>query len=222
MDVRNCTISNNSAIMWWEPGTEVGGVYCADVAGLTNCIVWGNNPKDMGGGCSVTYSCIGEAIVGVGNILADPCFVSGPEGDYYLSQVAAGQPVDSPCVDAGSDTAVNLGLDSFATRSDQVEDQGIVDMGYHYPAAISYFSCWDANECAGQIVGDATCDGSVNLSDLLALKFAFSKSAPWVPPECCADFNHDDSVNLGDLLVLKAGFDTSGYSPSTGNQDCPP
>jgi hypothetical protein len=66
---------------------------------------------------------------------ADPLFVRGPLHDYYLSQVAAGQAVESPCVDAGSDTAANLGLDGLTTRVDGGRDVGIVDMGYHAPPA---------------------------------------------------------------------------------------
>ncbi|MHC4477487.1 MAG: peptidoglycan DD-metalloendopeptidase family protein [Planctomycetota bacterium] len=83
-------------------------------------------------------------------------------------------------------------------------------------------TCWDAAECAGQPLGDATCDGNVALADLFALKAAFGKSAPWPDPECCADFDHDGSVDLGDLFVLKANYASGPYSPSTGNQNCPP
>lgn len=82
-------------------------------------------------------------------------------------------------------------------------------------------NCWSALDCAGQPSGDATCDGSINLADLFALKAAFGKSAPWTDASCCSDFTQDGSVNLGDLFALKAGFGTTGYSPSTGNQDCP-
>jgi hypothetical protein len=83
-------------------------------------------------------------------------------------------------------------------------------------------TCWSAAECAGQPNGDATCNGSVNLADLFALKANFGKCAPWTDPECCADFTQDGCINLADLFALKAGFGTSGYSPSTGNQRCPP
>lgn len=82
--------------------------------------------------------------------------------------------------------------------------------------------CWDEWECAGQPYGDATCDGWVNLADLFALKEHFGKSAPWIDPECCADFNHDNYVSLGDLFIIKQYFGTGPYSPSTGNQTCPP
>jgi hypothetical protein len=83
-------------------------------------------------------------------------------------------------------------------------------------------TCWSAAECEGQPSGDATCDGSVNLADLFALKAHFGKCAPWTPPECCADFTQDWCINLADLFALKAGFGASGYVPSTGSQGCPP
>ena len=67
-----------------------------------------------------------------GNISDDPLFVTGPDGGYYLSQTASGQGADSPCMDTGSDTAVNLGLDTPTTRTDEVTDAAQVDMGYHY------------------------------------------------------------------------------------------
>ena len=71
-----------------------------------------------------------------GNIDANPLFVPGPPGlgDYYLSQMAAGQGSDSPCVDAGSADAndPNIGLDSYTTRTDSIGDAGTVDIGYHY------------------------------------------------------------------------------------------
>jgi hypothetical protein len=82
-------------------------------------------------------------------------------------------------------------------------------------------TCWDATECAGQPSGDASCDGNIGLADLFALKAAFGRSAPWVDPECCSDYNHDNSVNLADLFILKGNYGTTGLSPSTGNQNCP-
>jgi len=138
----NCTLTGNSA------GSEGGGIYNPRHAGkirLTNCVLWGNS--DAGGmdesaqvhGKSkryqISYSCIQGCEIhcpGDHNIGDDPLFVTGPLGDYYLSQVAAGQEVDSPCIDAGSDTAENLALDWRTTRTDEVADTDVVDMGYHY------------------------------------------------------------------------------------------
>jgi hypothetical protein len=82
-------------------------------------------------------------------------------------------------------------------------------------------NCTQATQCAGHSVGDATCDGSVNLGDLLALKAAWGATTPWTDPECCAHFDNSGAVNLGDLLALKGGWGSVGHTPSTLNQTCP-
>jgi hypothetical protein len=66
--------------------------------------------------------------------VADPLFVSGPLGDYYLSCRAAGQDADSPCIDAGSTSASAAGVGNLTTRTDGAFDTGVVDIGYHYSA----------------------------------------------------------------------------------------
>ena len=84
-------------------------------------------------GCSLDW--------GEGMIYEDPLFTAGPLGDYYLSQVLAGQPADSPCFDTGSDLAANIGLaipdgivrmGTLTSRTDQETDTGQVDMGCHF------------------------------------------------------------------------------------------
>jgi hypothetical protein len=45
--------------------------------------------------------------------------------------VGAGQTVDSPCIDAGSATAVAANLGGRTTFTDHSPDVGIVDLGYH-------------------------------------------------------------------------------------------
>ena len=124
-NIFNCTILNNSA------DTDGGGIYSyGSTQTIVNCILWGNGDDLYG--CSATYSCIEDNDSGTGNIYSDPCFVSGPMGDLYLSQIAAGQYYNSPCVDAGSDSAANLKMDLKTTRTDGFGDTGPVDMGYHY------------------------------------------------------------------------------------------
>ncbi|MBM3314361.1 hypothetical protein FJY71_00770 [candidate division WOR-3 bacterium] len=85
--------------------------------------VWGNLPNDYYG-----------VKVGPGSLNADPLFVAGVRGDFYLSQILAGQPDNSPCVDAG--TAVRPDVDSllrtWTTRTDSGPDSAAPDMGYHY------------------------------------------------------------------------------------------
>ena len=160
----------------WAARGMGGGVYARADTEIVNSIIWGNSPQNLfGHDCNnVSFCDIGddECIGSVGNISADPLFIqpgywadandrnivlepNDPNavwimGDYHLSQKAAGQALDSPCVDAGSDTAVNLGMDQFTTRTDKVADEGIVDMGYHYPIPS---------------LGDIDRDGDVDLED---------------------------------------------------------
>ncbi|MHC4433633.1 MAG: nidogen-like domain-containing protein, partial [Planctomycetota bacterium] len=58
----------------------------------------------------------------------DPCFTSG----YYLSHIDAGQAADSLCIDAGSAAAADVGMNVYSTRTDGVNDVGVVDLGCHY------------------------------------------------------------------------------------------
>jgi hypothetical protein len=129
IELTNCTVCDNGSY-----GVSRWGSGSARIT-ITDTIVTGNGDDIAGdsSGYVVTYSDIGDGdFAGSdGNITADPQFVSGMYHDYYLSQTAAGQCSDSPCVDAGSDTAANLGLDGATTRTDAVPDAGTVDMGYH-------------------------------------------------------------------------------------------
>ncbi|MDI6592011.1 MAG: right-handed parallel beta-helix repeat-containing protein, partial [Patescibacteria group bacterium] len=99
--------------------------------------VWGNSPDYEG------------IKAGEGSISLDPLFVdpdgpdnilggnNGKDDSFHLSQIAAGQAENSPCVDAGSDDAEEIELDDqtmedLTTRTDNVTDSEIVDMGFHY------------------------------------------------------------------------------------------
>jgi outer membrane protein assembly factor BamB len=82
--------------------------------------------------------------------------------------------------------------------------------------------CWNASECAGQSLGDGTCDGVIDFDDLGRLKRALPSCMGNPNYDCCADYNHDYCCDSVDMDILKANFFTSGYSPATGNQDCPP
>ncbi|MBM3324267.1 MAG: right-handed parallel beta-helix repeat-containing protein, partial [Calditrichaeota bacterium] len=125
----NCTLSGNSAY------NDGGGVVCYIQASpsFVNCILWVNTPEQIflndGGSVQVSYSDVQGGWSGTGNINADPLFVSGPDGPYYLSQIIAGQGVQSPCVDTGDPSSSVI---EGTTRTDGVQDAWPVDMGYHY------------------------------------------------------------------------------------------
>ncbi len=187
LTITNCTITENAAL-------HGGGVTCEDYSSptITNCILWGDVPEEVyieSGNPAVTYSDVQGGWPGEGNIDADPLFVGGFLGDYYLSQTAAGQPVDSPCVNTGSDTAENLGLDTRTTRTDQVGDAGIVDMGFHYPI-----------EC----VGDLDDDNDTDQADLGILLADWGCDDP--VNGCVGDLNGDDRTDQADLGILLADW----------------
>lgn len=167
-------------------------VYAREDTVITNSVAWGNEPDGLFGiDCNnLSYCDIQDAncVTGVGSFSADPLFVrpgywadvndpnivvepNDPNavwlmGDYHLSQVAAGQASDSPCVDAGSDLALTLGMDKFTTRTDHVGDTGIVDMGYHYPMPKP---------------ADIDGDGDVDLTDFAILAGHWELAAMEIP-----------------------------------------
>ena len=130
------------------------------------------------------------------NILDDPMFVVGPLGNFYLSQIVAGQSQDSPCVDAGSGSASQSGMDKYTTRSDdafETFDVGKVDMGYHYPLKLTMAACR---------VCDLVFDGIVDIQDLGV--FAGEWLNACIDPEWCsgADINTDTRVNFNDFVIF--------------------
>ena len=153
IEVASPTILNNT-IIGNKAEWAGGGIHADYHSHLTviNTILWNNESPDgpeawIGNGgpvssLSISYSnvkggqssvkCYGTLNWGPGMVNADPLFTPGPKGFLYLGQIAAGQLVDSPCVDTGSNLASNLGMDIYWTRTDSVSDSGIVDMGFHY------------------------------------------------------------------------------------------
>lgn len=84
-------------------------------------------------------------------------------------------------------------------------------------------TCWDASQCAGQPYGDANCDGYVNFADLARIKLAWLKNKGTTGYDCGSDFDHSNGVNFADLAILKVNWlHSPAYTPSTGNQVCPP
>ena len=106
-------IVNNSA-----DGTGEGGgglLVLFSSCSLDHNDVWGNTPDNYSG-CSAGPNSISE----------DPWFVYNDDGDYFLAQDI------SPCIDTGSQTAIDAGLDNYTTSYEFILDSDQVDIGYHY------------------------------------------------------------------------------------------
>jgi predicted outer membrane repeat protein len=143
--ILNSTIVNNSA-------KYGGGIYFTNESEIKDSIIWGNTASGSGDNIFIkdgvpdvviSYSNIDESTQSIsdayaiinsgdgyyaganGNLSVDPKFVTGTFGSYYLAS-------DSQCIDAGSDTAENLGLDGKTTSATDTPDSGVVDLGYHY------------------------------------------------------------------------------------------
>ncbi len=152
IELRRSTIVGNGPILARRRGERQPTTTSSDGLPVQDCIFSDNTVRfdvhwsNMEGYYSVPYnidhSCLQEEFEGEGNFVADPMFVSGPLGDYYLSSVEAGQDADSPCMDAGSTSASIAGVNWRTTRTDGEFDTGTVDIGYHYSATPPTIDCF--------------------------------------------------------------------------------
>ena len=156
--VTNCIFSENRNIAIYEygdeeddPNSDVNVTYCmfhdnldGDYYDFDTSMVYDVNTADGNDQDPCNLNLIPDGYASY-NLDANPLFVTGRLGDYYLSWGEAGQigPIlnddgevgdaNSPAVDAGIGTAAELGMDDpYSTRTDNDTDTGIVDIGYHY------------------------------------------------------------------------------------------
>jgi len=152
--ITNCTLVDNNDNNAAMTGGGIRFFAPQETPVILNTILWSNHAaagpeiwlggsadtytlridySDVEGGLSSVYACSNCTIEwGHGMIDDDPIFVSTELSldDFYLSQIAAGQTQNSPCLDTGGPDAPLL---FGTTRTDFVQDAGIRDMGYHSP-----------------------------------------------------------------------------------------
>ncbi len=135
IEMDNSILWNNNAV--YGPQIAVGDPLVSD---NPPTVIYVHHSDFQGGDANVfvgpTQGPWGPWLISSDNIYEDPLFTCG----YYLSQIAAGQLVDSNCVDRGdpcytpSDLAADVGF-TPTTRTDHNADANLIDMGYHYNAA---------------------------------------------------------------------------------------
>jgi hypothetical protein len=231
----NCTFTSNFA------GSKGGGV--CNYRGspiLTNCILWGNTASN-GSQIALNYNCTlsvsysnvqdGKAMAyiqnstlvwGVGNIDADPCFVTpgywddngtpgNPDddfwvdGDYHLKSEGwrwdsdANQwtwdDVTSRCIDAGN-PGTPLGEELLYVPDDPENEEGEnlrINMGAFGGTAEASMPPYD-----WAILGDLTNDGIVNFADLA------HQAENWLSSgnEWPGDLDRNGVVDFADLALL--------------------
>ncbi|MBI1826344.1 MAG: right-handed parallel beta-helix repeat-containing protein [Planctomycetes bacterium] len=190
----SCTFSGNVA---------TGGAMFnfRSTANVTGSILWDNYPNQITNNTSnnvtVRFSNVEGNWPGTGNLAGDPLFVPGPIGCFYLSQKAAGQAVDSPCLNSGSDTAAILGLNAMTTRSDEGTDSGRVDLGYHYPVTRLPL-----------VMGDFDRNERAELSDFLEWRSCMHGPAYATVSPCCRifDMELDGHVDLADFAKFQSAL----------------
>lgn len=149
--VTNCTFSENTTYS----GSAGGGMF-NDTASpiITNCIFWeGSIGNAYASNPIITHSDVQGGYIGAGNIDADPHFIRNPspgadgtwgtaDDDYGDLRLQA----NSPCIDAGSNAAVQAGVATDLAGNPRIVDApGVrdfgerVDMGaYEYLPALTY------------------------------------------------------------------------------------
>ena len=205
--ISNCTIVGNTSdsggsgvLHWYEH--ENGST-------LKNCIVWDNLPSFgqilLANSAEMTIDyCdtqfgfsnidVSGSILnwGIHNIDQDPLFEIGLLGKkYYLSQIDAGQMMNSPCLDSGSESAIGLEMNIYTTRTDQMEDEDAVDIGYHY----SVENIIEIN------IADINRDDEVNIIDFSILASQWGQT-PSLPNADISPLGGNNIVDLGDLEKL--------------------
>jgi hypothetical protein len=110
--LNNCIVSNNTTNFSDEQGATITYNYCLQYNNTTTNTPDANN----------------NALTPANPNFSTGTAATGYIGDmaYFLNQAT------SPCIDAGSDTAANLGMDAHTTATDKTLDGDDVDVGYHY------------------------------------------------------------------------------------------
>ena len=235
LNIENCTFSENSAEGQFQVrGAGISGESGTEIT-MSNCILWNNwapqgssislmdavepssiiiDHSDIQNGLSGIYTSNGSSVTFMENVFdLDPLFVESDTNICFLSQIASGQTVDSPCLNSGSANSSELCfhqpdgiicMDELSTRTDHIEDFSQVDLGFHYPASIGFcLHTGDIDENLQLTPADALMAFQIYLELL---------PEPSITQECAADCDGSGSVTPGDAQCIFFHYLSAGCS----------
>lgn len=222
----NVTIADNAS-----EGNRGGGVFCQENCNINieNCILWNDSPEEIyirtledPSTVNIRYSDVQGGPGGIvggtanwltGNIVSDPVFIGS--GDYHLLK-------DSPCIDAGDNDAVLVGVTTDLDGKSRFfdcpfkSDSGnpgvvgppVVDMGaYEVQCFISVYK--DDIKWSQPPVEDNR--GRINGWDEVSVLDANCWDCP---TQCHGDADCNGYVDQTDLNILTAAYGTSSGEPN--------
>ncbi len=115
------SVSVVSSIITSNQGKAGINVISANIPFISHVCCWDNTFSNYNGMEDPTGT--------NGNISEDPLFA---DADLNISQIEAGQPVDSPALNAGHASAEETVIHGLSTRTDSIPDTATADMGFHH------------------------------------------------------------------------------------------
>jgi predicted outer membrane repeat protein len=133
--IADCTFYGNSVVTSGKGGAIYGKT--TSPATVVNTILWADVGGEIGAdGTSaslVTYSDVDGGYSGTENINSDPLFVNPTTGGGGGGADGLELQAGSPCIDAGSDSAIPSGIATDDAGNQRIID-GLVDIGaFEYP-----------------------------------------------------------------------------------------
>jgi len=149
----------------------------------------------------------------------DPCHPTAPPSSGMLVSFA---------VDMSGSGDITITITENAKRGGVVLEDPDVAATVVLPAPFicgGHLYCYD---CPGHAQGDATCDGRVNVLDLVALKKGWGTNRDTSPHgeglgeyNCCADANDDGRINVLDLVRIKMNWGALYLGSMLPKPGCP-
>ncbi|HOW73363.1 MAG TPA: right-handed parallel beta-helix repeat-containing protein [Phycisphaerae bacterium] len=207
VNLTNCTFAGNSAAEGDTLACSSENRAFPGPTTIRNCILWDSEDgitADDGSTITTTYSDVRGGWPGNGNIDADPLFIDAnePDGIGGTADDRLRLSADSPCIDAGNNSAAPAGLTAdLDGRARFVDIPEVADTGAGTPPIVDM----GAYERFVSARADLDADGDVDLDDLSMFQVCLSGPAVPVWDAGCrsSDFDGDWDVDQSDFGIFQ-------------------